>query len=200
MGGAQLEDIPRLSCLHQEMKKLAVLAGDAPKLVALSVHIVQQPPKLSRISIDRRRTVFHCVSNGWWDICSHRKETQSPCCGLEKLSTCELLTGFHTLSSSSINGPESSEMMLPKSLFGLSFLGQLKIDDFNEVHPTHAFRLARPVFDIEGLFYLLEGSCFLHQGLNSDLLFFDALNQVLDVFLRIQVAVAVGEDDAADGI
>ena len=47
------------------------------------------------------------------------------------------------------------------------------------------------VFDIKDLLDLLEGFSFFHQGLNSDLLFFDALHQVLDVFLRSQVAVAV---------
>jgi len=72
------------------------------------------------------------------------------------------------------------------SALGLSFLGQLKIDDFNEAHPAHA-----PVFDIKDFFNLLEGFSFFHHGLNLDLLFFDALNQVLDVFLRSQVAVAM---------
>jgi hypothetical protein len=47
---------------------------------------------------------------------------------------------------------------------------------------------------------LLEGFSFFHQGLNADLLFFHAFNQILDVFLRSQVAVAVGENDAADGV
>ncbi len=80
---------------------------------------------------------------------------------------------------------------MPNVLFVLSFLGQLKINDFNQAHPVHAPGLAGPVFDIKDLFDLLEGFSFFHQGLNSDLLFFDALNQLLDVFLRSQVAVAV---------
>jgi len=80
---------------------------------------------------------------------------------------------------------------MPNVLFVLSFLGQLKIDDFNQAHPAHAPGLTGPIFDIKDLFDLLEGFSFFHQGLNSDLLFFDALNQVLDVFLRSQVAVAV---------
>ncbi len=72
--------------------------------------------------------------------------------------------------------------------FRLSFLGQLKIDDFNKAHPAHA---SRPVFDIEDLLDLIEGFSFFHQGLNSDLFFFDALNDAQDVFLRSQVAVTV---------
>jgi hypothetical protein len=44
---------------------------------------------------------------------------------------------------------------------------------------------------MKDLFHFFEGFSFFHQSLNSDLLFFDALNQVLDVFLRSQVAVAV---------
>jgi hypothetical protein len=56
------------------------------------------------------------------------------------------------------------------------------------------------VFDIKDLFDLLEGFSFFHQGLNADLLFFHAFNQILDVFLRSQVAVAVGENDAAGGV
>jgi len=95
---------------------------------------------------------------------------------------------------SAVPRPESSEMMLPNALLGLFFLGQLKIDDFNEAHPAHASGLAGPVFDIKDLFDSLEGFSLFHQGLNPDLLFFDALNMVLDVFLRSQVAMAVNKD------
>jgi len=61
--------------------------------------------------------------------------------------------------------------------FRLFFLSQLKIDDFNEAHPAPASGL---VFDNKDLFDLLECLFFFHQGLDSGLLFFDALNQVFN--------------------
>ena len=60
-----------------------------------------------------------------------------------------------------------------KFLFRLSFFGQLKIDDFDKAHPAST---SSPVFDIEDLLDLIEGVSFFHQGLYSDLFFFDALN------------------------
>lgn len=45
------------------------------------------------------------------------------------------------------------------------------------------------LFDIKGFFNLLEGFPFFHH----DLLFFDALDQVLNVFLRSQIGVTVGK-------
>ncbi len=75
-----------------------------------------------------------------------------------------------------------------KFFFRLSFLGQLKIDDFDKAHPAPA---SSPVFDIEDLLDLIEGVSFFHQGLYSNLFFFDALNDTQDLFLRSQVAMTV---------
>jgi hypothetical protein len=84
------------------MEKLGIFSGHAPELVTPGIHPVQQPPKLCRVAFDRPQVALRRLDNGRWDIGGHREETQGSRDGFEKLSTPELVPGFHAPSCRSI--------------------------------------------------------------------------------------------------